>query len=204
MMPMALCLAALAPDDELVRHKLEEIARRAEFHDSPEMQWDFSWLAKFFEWLGGLHSAAPVLWWALVITCVALLVLFLVHLVWIVWRIHRPRRDSTGLSAADRRRLSAEFLAAADRAASARSYTEAVRHLFLALVYHFDESGRLHFQPANTNHEYLRHFAKKPELLAPLRVFVETLDDHWYGMHDLHESSYRTCRELFDQLWRGA
>jgi hypothetical protein len=195
---------AVPPDDDRIRATLEEISRREEFNPQGWSSPDFTWLQKFFEWLGTLLDAAPVLFWILLITCIILLVAILAHIIWTVRKVFGGGKGKDGLSRAERRRLSAAYLQAANEAADTRAFTEAVRNLFLALVYRFDESGKLHFEPARTNREYLRHFVKQPQLQEPLQVFVDTLDEHWYGMHELPESAYRDCRQRFDTLWQDA
>src|SRR5439155_22300924 len=101
---------------------------------------------------------------------------------------------------AKRGRLSLAYHEEARRRARQREFTEAIRFLFLSLVYRFDESGRIGFQRAATNREYLALFAERPRVQAELKVFVDTLDDHWYGQQPTNERQYESCLALYEQL----
>ncbi|MFT3883676.1 MAG: DUF4129 domain-containing protein [Gemmatales bacterium] len=98
---------------------------------------------------------------------------------------------------------SLHYQAQADEAAQNQDYTEAIRYLFLSLVYHYDENEQFVFRPALTNREYLTGFTDRAPLLQQLTGFVDVLDDHWYGMRPCTEATYQKYRQSFDQLMRG-
>jgi hypothetical protein len=198
-------LAAAAPGSDAVRDKLHDILSRSEF-GAPQQPWWADLVRRFFEWLGNLYDTAPILFWLLFVLLAGLLLLLLGHLVWTVRRVltaggRSGRRDNT---AAERRQRSLACRAEAARLASAGEYTEAIRYLFLSLLYLFDESGRVLFQRALTNQEYLGLFAARPQVQADLRTFVAVLDDHWYGERRTDEVTYHQCQALFDEMERLA
>src|SRR5207247_225094 len=99
----------------------------------------------------------PFVYWALLIACVILFVLLLALIVRSLIRsatFNAIGRD--GVSRAERLRRSAAHFAQAGECAKLGDYTEAIRHLFLALVFRFDEAGRVVLRPGATNREYLR------------------------------------------------
>src|SRR5207237_2702926 len=96
--------------------------------------------------------------------------------------------------------LSADYADEARRRAEAGDYTEAIRCLFLSLIYRLDESGRVAFHKAYTNHEYLDLVADQAEVRAGLSVFVEALDEHWYGQRPASPEQYRQCLALAERL----
>lgn len=193
------------PTPEEIRAKIEDIFARPEF--SPEqgkglLQFVLEALAEFFAWLGELSEAAPVLFWVLLIGCLVLLALVLVHITWTVRRtlFAGGRRAGADKDRRRRERLSHSYLEEAGRRASEGEFTEAIRFLFLSLVYRFDETGRVNFQKAYTNREYLGLLADNAELRTKLQVFVDTLDDHWYGQRPTPQCQYQTCRTLYGKL----
>ncbi len=194
-----------SPTPEQVRRTLDEVFSRSEF--KPTSPW-FDWqrlLAQFFDWLGSLSGTAPLLFWCLLLGCLALLVLLLAHLGRLVYSVLSASRRARGdRDSQQRRQLSGSFAAAADHSAAAGDFTEAVRCLFLCLVFHFDESGRISFLPSGTNREYLGQFTDRPDVSRDLAVFVDTLDENWYGQQPTPVEQYNRCRALFDRIYRFA
>jgi Domain of unknown function (DUF4129) len=193
------------PNEEQVRHKLDEVFARPEFSgqdDTLLMRLILQLIAGFFRWLGSLYDTAPVLFWMLLIGCLVLLVLLVVHIVWTVRRVWfaADRHSSHDPNAAQRQQMSLQFRAEADQRAAAGEFTEAIRCLFLSLVYRFDESGRVNFQQAYTNREYLALFADRPPVQQQLGVFVDILDDFWYAQRPTDQARLARCLELYQSL----
>jgi hypothetical protein len=198
-------LAAVHPDDGAIRHRLEDILSRSEFH--PEDQNKFwqrllQYIGDFIEWLRGLQTTAPALFWLIIISLIVLLVLVLTHMTWTVAKVlglsDRPARAEDQKE--KRSRLSAIYRQEAARRAEQGDFTEAIRFLFLSLVYRFDEAGRVSFQKAYTNREYLTLFHDRPAVQHDLAVFVDTLDDHWYGQRPTDRGRYENCLALYETL----
>lgn len=191
------------PGVEDVRERLGDIYSRTEFQRLDDGS---SWLSEFLSgimrWLASLGVESPVLFWLLLIGC-GVLVGLLVG--WLVVRIRRSLGLTTGSRrtsnrAAERHRLARNYQTEAADHAAAGEFTEAIRLLFLALVHQFDESGRVLFRRSWTNREYLRLFDDRPELAENLRVFVDALDEHWYGQRPAAEEEYQRCREVFEAV----
>jgi hypothetical protein len=189
------------PAPEAVRRELERVYARPEFRRRGGNLWAefLDALGRFFSWLGGLHGESPALFWLVLTGCVTLLVLLTGHIAWTVFRaVYVGRRGGADSPAEQRRRLSAGFRADAEARAAAGDFTEAVRLLFLSLVYAFDEAGRVPFRPALTNREYLGFFEDRPAVAQSLRVFVDLLDANWYGLRPTGGDEYGRCLALYD------
>ena len=145
----------------------------------------------------------PFFFWLLLVGCCLLLALLLGHIAWTVKRTVFFRRQwSEKSSAADEHRgqLSLSYRQEALRRAAEGNFTEAIRCLFLSLIYRFDESGRVNYQQAYTNREYLALFADRPPVHRPLKVFVDMLDDYWYGQRPTERGQYEECLALYQGL----
>jgi len=202
------------PSPDAIHRRLNDILSRPEFapEKEPSDNWfraDLRWVAQriidFFDWLGSLQTDAPLLFWLLMSVLVLLLIFLTVYVGRRIGRIlylgARPRGEESAHQR--RQRLSLLYRAEADRWAGRGDFTEAIRYLFLSLVYRFDEAGRVNFQQACTNREYLALFAQRPRASAELKVFVDTLDDHWYGERPTDQARYEECRALYDDLSRS-
>jgi hypothetical protein len=196
-----LATARLPPSNEEIHREVKEVFARREFLGGERHDWALEWLLDALKWLGSLRHDNPTLFWIILIACCTLLVLLLGHITWTVRRLftaaREGRQDAT--TAAERQRFSQDSWEEARQAAARGDFTEAVRFLFLSLVYRFDENGRVNFQRAYTNREYLRLLGDD-RLRTELRVFVDTLDANWYGEHPTEESRYRECLQLYESL----
>jgi hypothetical protein len=202
--PCGLASASNPPESE-IRRRLDDILARPEFLTQPPANlWQqfVEWFARLADWLAGLRVANPVLFWLILIVCLTLLVLIVAHIVWTVRRVFfmNPQMRQRDLVREQRVSLGHSFWEEAQRKASEREFTEAVRCLFLSLVYHFDETGRVLFQKASTNREYLALLADRPEIQSELAVFVDMLDDNWYGQQPTRSEQYEDCLALYESL----
>jgi hypothetical protein len=191
------------PTDDAVRQKTKEVLSRPEFGSGDKtQQWLLERITELLEWMGSLRQSHPVLRWLIIAACVLILGLLIAHVTWLVSRtfaLGRRLREG-GPEQAQRARLSASYHDEALRKAAAGEFTEAIRFLFLSLVYRFDESGRVSFQKAYTNREYLSLFADRPDLQSELQVFVDTLDENWYGQHPTERERYENCLRLYETV----
>jgi hypothetical protein len=202
---LAVVLEPPRPTDDDIRQRLESILARQEF--SPHQPSDL-WLRliqrinEFLKGLSGLQVASPVVYWLVIAGCLTLLALLVAHIVWTVRRVlflgpGAPPAESAGEK---RGRLSNAYKEEALLQAAAGEYTEAIRFLFLSLVYRFDESGRVLFPHSYTNREYLSLFDGRAETRSRLQVFVDALDEFWYGERPISRQQYERCQALFDAM----
>lgn len=204
--PWSACRAdAPHPPDNAVRQKIAEILARGEYQSRSGESWVLKWLADqingFFGWLSSLYYSAPLLFFLFLFACAALLALLLAVTARGLRRaLYLDPRHEEERRGEKRRLLSATFRQEATARAARGEYTEAIRFLFLALVYRYDESGRVGFQQAYTNREYLDLFADRPQAQNDLRVFVDALDHHWYGERPADAAQYERCLALYEGL----
>jgi hypothetical protein len=183
------------------------VLARPEFHPQDQLIGRLpELLRRMFGWLGELSTTAPLLYFSLLGGCLVLLGLIVFLMVRTVHRVFflRERSPSADEAAAHRSRLSAQYRQEAEERAARGDFTEAIRLLFLSLLYRLDEDGRILFQRAYTNREYLALFADRPQLVPDLRVFVEALDTYWYGQQATDRELYKDCLERYDHLLRRA
>jgi hypothetical protein len=203
---LAAILAAVPrPGEDEIRRKLDEVLSRPEFSGKQQADWLLAilrWISQFFGWLGSLGETAPLLFWLLLAGCLALLFLLVAHIAWTVRRVFvgGARRARGEKSQQRRQRLSTSYGEEARRRAANRDFTEAIRYLFLSLVYRFDETGRVNFQQAYTNREYLGLFRDRPPVHERLKKFVDTLDDYWYGQRATDRARYDKCLAVYQEL----
>lgn len=195
-------LLAVGPPADDVRAAADRVFARPEFRPSEPgpVNWLLRQLGDFFRWLGTLYDGSPLLFWTLLVGCLVLLVLMLVLIGFQLRTVFAGGGRRAEADRAERVRRSAEYAAEADRRAAAGDFTEAVRYLFLSLVYRFDERGRVNFRTAYTNREYLGLLADRATVQGPLRLLVDTLDDHWYGQRPCDRPQYDRCRAVYDRL----
>jgi hypothetical protein len=190
-------------DPDAIHSRIARILSRPEFgQNQGNLNWIWEAIRTFFEWLGGLSTTAPILFVILVGSLIAALVLLLTHITWTITRVFTYTPDAVAAQAAaeQRQRLSQAHRQEALARAALGEFTEAIRFLFLSLVYRFDEEGRVLFQRAYTNREYLTLFADRPRVNEDLRVFVDILDDHWYGQQPTDAGRYQKCLSLYERL----
>jgi hypothetical protein len=193
------------PSDTDIHEKLADILARPGFRPGQRgnlLLRALEPLADLLGWLGGLRATNPLLYWTLVVACSVLLLLLATHLIWTLRRILIAGTGAPGLEKGEekRKRLSGSCWEEARRCAATGDFTEAIRFLFLSLVYRFDESGQVLFQQSATNREYLSLFGDRPQLQAELKLFVDTLDANWYGQHATEEQQYRQCLGLYERM----
>jgi Domain of unknown function (DUF4129) len=199
------CAGLPRPSEEEIRQQLGEVYARPEFSPTGANNWFrlfLEWLLHFFDWIAVVRAGSPLLFWLIVAGCVVLLMLIVAHLAWTIRRVLVFQAESRGRDALAARceRLSRAYWEQARECAAQQDYTEAIRYLFLSLVYRFDERGQVEFPEASTNREYLALFDDRPQVRAGLQVFVDTLDDNWYGQQPSYAGQYEACVQLYESL----
>jgi hypothetical protein len=161
-----------------------------------------AWVAGIFRRIldrfAALETSNPVLFWILVWLLVALLVGVLVHAGYLLVRAARyasaPEAREVPVTAV--RRDAAWYRSAAQRAAAAGHYPEAVRAWFDGVVLELDERGALRWHPSKTPREY----AREAKLAGDDRARLAGLVDGVYAF------SYAgvPCGQDEWEAWRAA
>ena len=103
-------------------------------------------------------------------------------------------RATGGAFAVEAGWTAAQARSAAGTAAGAGDYRRAVRYRYLATLLTLDESGRMRFDPALTDGEYLR---RAPLALRdPLRPLIAGFQRFWYGGEIAAASDYQAYQTL--------
>jgi hypothetical protein len=203
-------LARPSAEPEAIRNKTEEVFQRPEFKPGPsstnwvlrQLKAFFDLLGSFFKWLGSLYEGMPLLFWVMLVSCLLLLVGLIALIVYQIRSAFgtgsRSRRESA--NSTQRIWLSARYRAEGARLAESGDYTEAIRFLFLSLVYRFDERGRVNFHKEYTNREYLEFMNDRHQVRDALQIFVDILDDHWYGQQPCQRDQYESCLAEYERL----
>ena len=195
-----------SPSPTTIEQKTEEVFNRPEFKDSPSGSklsdyWLFRQIINFFEWLSHLFAIAPFISWMItgiiVLLLIALIVFIASQIRGAFVEGSQGRKSSTR---DDRIRLSGTYRDEAKRFADAGDYTEAIRHLFLSLIYRFDERGRVSLHKEYTNREYLEFMNEKQVVRDALQVLVDILDEHWYGLRACRQEQYEECLAVYERL----
>lgn len=189
-------------DPEAIRRKADDVFSRPEFN--PTRPWfDFpQWFIDFFRWIGKLGSTAPYIFWALLIASIIALILIIIYVVRSTIRSSTFGLAGGSRTRAERMRQSAGHFEMAGECAERGEYTEAIRHLFLSLVFRFDEAGRVVLRPAATNREYLRLLDERLPERREISTFVDFLDDFWYGQRNSDRAHYEQSLSTYERLVR--
>jgi hypothetical protein len=209
---LAFALTAIAqpsPSPTIIRAKAEDVFKRPEFRPhSASKSWLNRQIVSFFEWLDGLRSVSPVLFWLVRSSCLLFVLVLAALFVFLIVRVIRRVRSTVDsekdrkLVAASAKRawLSANYRTEAKRLANDGDYTEAIRFLFLALVYRFDERGRVSFHMEYTNREYLELLSDRRKVRDAMQLLVDILDEHWYGQRPCQRQQYEDCLAVYERL----
>lgn len=171
-----------------------------------------SWIDRFFAWLIDLlgRSFAPVeeivsrggsnLSWL-----IAIIGLVLVGIVLTVWlrglrRILMPVAQLRNNDDPEAALSPDEAARQAGDLAHTGDYRRAARMLYLSALLWLDDQGRLRYDRALTNREYLERLETNPALRERLRPVVETFDRVWYGDVPLDARSFAVYRGQVESL----
>jgi hypothetical protein len=198
--------ASTAPAD--ARQRLDQILSSPPFERDPLP--NPNWLADFFDWLGRLLDSllrplgsAPsgintTIGWAVGIIGALLLVGVVVYLLLGLRRaVVAPAQVADDPEA----NLTArEALDQAGDVARGGDFRAAMRLLYLSALLWLDERGKLRYDRALTNREYLDRVADNPSLRARLAPVVETFDRVWYGHTSLDAETFAAYRRQVEEL----
>jgi hypothetical protein len=154
--------------------------------------WLLTQLFNLLEWVFG-RGSVPQLAWLNWLIAAAVLLLLAAILLYVV------RRLRTGLTPDANLNLSGqpgdETLSADDALRRAQALSQqgdqrtAVRYLYLSALLLLEERGLLRYDRTQTNREYLRSVAHRPDLAAILREVVEIFDSVWYGFQPIDDTA---------------
>ena len=168
-------------------------------------------IGRFFDWLlrllarlldpvGSVGSGpANLLGWIFGLAGLALLgfVLF----AWLRGLRGVLARDATAVDNDPEANLTAaQALQQASSLARGGDYRTAVRYLYLSSLLWLDEQGKLRYDRALTNREYLEHLGEQTELRAKLTPIIETFDRVWYGYLPLDSESFAAYERQVGEL----
>ena len=150
-----------------------------------------------------LETIAVIVYW----TLIALLVVLLAYLIWTyVPGLRFRRRGGEALLGSEDEivvpdRVEAR-LAAAEAAASAGRFLDALRHTYAAMLLILDAANVLAYDRARANGEVLR--ALRTPAQAPARAILlpvtYSLDEKLYGGRPATADDYRSCRAACSRL----
>jgi hypothetical protein len=178
---------------------LAEILTRPEFNwQEPEPTWrDRLWewaltnLFNLLEWLFGRGELANFSWlnWLLTIGG------FLLLLGAVIYALRGLRASLTADVNTDvDGHLAHEAISADEALRRAQAFSSegdqrlAVRYLYLSALLMLEERGLLRYDRSQTNREYLRSVAHRPDLATILQEVVEVFDRVWYGFQPIEEA----------------
>lgn len=102
-----------------------------------------------------------------------------------------PDADSAASSNGDLILISADqALEQAHTFSRSGDYRSAVRYLYLSSLLLLEERDLFRYDRTQTNQEYLRSLAGKPELAVVLEDVIDVFDRVWYGYQSLDERSF--------------
>ena len=120
---------------------------------------------------------------------------------WQLGPVRRSRRLATGPVLADRDRTAADHRRAAEQAAAAGRWDDAVVERMRAVARDLEERGVLDVRPGRTADELAAEVIRLlPSLAEPLRLATTTFDEVAYGRRPADASSYRTVVAADDAL----
>lgn len=164
-----------------------------------------TWWDRLGDWLDATRAAHPALFQGLIIALCIVLVAILGHAAWVLQRTLRAAARREGEPAAAPvvafRRDAAWYLRAADEAAAAGRYREALGLAFEALVLRLEALGSLRWGPGKTARDYAREARLAPADRDRLGGLVGALYRCVYGGAPCGPEEYRTLRGVAVGEW---
>ena len=196
------------PTPEHVERVLDEVLSHPEYAKSLrtfEVDGSLAGLVeRVIGWFKALGDAAltlrlqsPGIFWFIFSFLVVILILLLWHMVNSV-RVTLRRTALPAERAEEGEEPVFHFRALWNRAeqlAGEGSYSEAIRHLLLALVAHMEER-EVPLLAGWTNREIVEHLRVDESERGPLRELVAAVDQFWYGQQPATENDYRRSSEI--------
>jgi Domain of unknown function (DUF4129) len=99
---------------------------------------------------------------------------------------------------------SRELADAALAAARAGDFRNAVRKLYVSLLYELSERNLIELEESATNREYLRKVSRFTALVGPMRYLTDRFDYVWYGMFPSSEEDFAAYLATYLEAMAGA
>jgi hypothetical protein len=164
-----------------------------------------TWWERLGDWLAATRVAHPALFQGLIFALCAVLVAILVHAGWVLQRTLRAASSREGGPAAGPvaafRRDAGWYLRAADEAAGAGRYRDALSLGFEALVLRLDSLGSVRWSPGKTARDYAREARLAPADRERLGGLVGALYRCVYGGAPCGPDEYRALRGVATGEW---
>ncbi|MDR0868650.1 MAG: DUF4129 domain-containing protein [Planctomycetota bacterium] len=197
------------PDNEIIAATAREVLRDPQYATAarPEqmlfsrylaqaLDAAFNWLRPWLERAQAFSENSPALYYVAVGVCLLLLFGIGADLVYSLYLAARRRRVELSLTASGKTCTAADYLATAQAAAERGDYLTSLRAVFQATLWRLDR-GKI--QPATTNRQYLRRFARTAAE-TPLRALVNLLDRKWYGGEPCARADWQTAQAAAEEI----
>jgi hypothetical protein len=165
------------------------------------------WWQHFADWLAATRTGHPALFNALLLGLSVVLVGIIVHAGYVFQQTLRAAgrlETAATLSGTVSRRDAAWYLRAADQAAAAGRYREALRLAFDALVVRLDALGSVRWGPGKTARDYTREARLAPGERDRLRELVGLLYRHVYSGAPCGPAEFAALRDAASGDWHAA
>ncbi|HZE76195.1 MAG TPA: DUF4129 domain-containing protein [Gemmatimonadales bacterium] len=165
------------------------------------------WWRRLADWLVNARTLHPLVFQGLVLALTAVLVAIVVHAVYVFLQTVRAaaRREGSAFSSAPvSGRDASWYLGAADQAAAAGHYRDALRLAFDALVVRLDAMGSIHWAPGKTARDYTREARLTPLERDRLGRVVGVLYRHVYSGVPCGPDEYAALRGAASDDWHAA
>lgn len=164
--------------------------------ENPLSTWLRDLRLRFNEWLRGfLPDTIPGGQWLSVFVNVVGVIGFLALVIYFLRNLlfGFTREASLNRLLDEEANLTADSaLAKAQEFSSGGDYRTAVRYLYLSALLLLEERGLIRYDRSQTNREYLRSVAHRPDLARVLRDVIDVFDRVWYGFQPLGREEYET------------
>lgn len=204
------------PDAETVRRAAAEVIQRREYQLDPANQSDelleiyYRRLLELFlyltRWLFQLLEGLPEwLQWVIVVGLFLTLIALVAHMIYSIaslfWGAAPGAGGSVTLAKVTLDPVSLERQAA--EAANGGDCSLAVRLLFRACLLRLERAESKKFRGGTTNREVLRRH-RNLAVYEPIKLFVDTIENKWYGPGMCSQEDYEACRAAHAALVKMA
>lgn len=159
----------------------------------------FGWIGEQLDWLRGLRTTHPVIFWIIVAWMVVALLALVAHIVWTAVQVARradgdpaaPKAKTPGRQVP---RTAADWEAEAARLAGEGRLREAAAALYQALLLRLDALGVVRMDASKTPGDYRREARKHPEAARALGGFLRLFEPVAFGGRDLDADGWERMK----------